>query len=156
MDEQANAYWTYGVDSMKRDGILAEGTSIDKIVFNFLNKSMRDKRNTDASGRALNKDGTVSKVQPAKRFHREPVYRFDNCRPQVMGRAIAHLKELQQARAGNVAILKAADKFTCKFCSYRDVCELHETGQDFGMLLRHSYSQWDPYDAHVIVEEERQ
>jgi hypothetical protein len=156
LDEQANAYYTFGVDAMKRDGLLRDDASISTLLFNFLVKKMPDERPTDAEGRALNKDGSVSMRQPSVRYHREPVYRNDNCREQVMNRAIDQFIEMQLAREGEVPILKTPDRFSCGFCAYRDPCELHEIGEDYQEFIRLMYKTWSPYDAHVVYAEETQ
>jgi hypothetical protein len=156
LDEQANAYYTFGVDALKQEGLLAEDASISQILFNFLVKKLPDERPVDADGRSLNKDGSVSMRQPTARYHREPVYRNDNCREQVMNRAIDQFIEMQDARAGHVAILKTTGPFSCNMCVYRDPCELHEIGEDYQEFLRLMYKQWNPYDAHVVYAEETQ
>ena len=40
----------------------------------------------------------------------------------------------------------------CKFCEFRDMCELHETGNDWEMFKEATYGNWDPYSDHEIIE----
>jgi hypothetical protein len=37
----------------------------------------------------------------------------------------------------------------CGWCQWRDLCELHEQGDDWKELRRVATKKWDPYKDHV-------
>lgn len=55
MDEQAGAYWTFGVDWLYEQGILLPRQNLRGIVFNYLRKAALDSRPTNDLGQSLNK-----------------------------------------------------------------------------------------------------
>lgn len=55
LDEQAGAYWTFGVDWLRQEGLLKPSQKLEAILFNFLRKAKRDTRPQNADGHYLNK-----------------------------------------------------------------------------------------------------
>jgi hypothetical protein len=159
LDEQAGAYWTYGPAYMSRTGRFTDVQDIDCVLYNFLRKAKPNPEKTyDAEGRVLNKDGSVSKVQPAPYFAREPVFRGSADRRNVHRRVLQQLTEIQGAREGRVAVYKIPGPLhnpNCRGCPFRDMCELHETGNDWRSMAKIMYEGWDPYDAHELESGER-
>lgn len=136
MDDQSSGYWTYGYDWIIEKGILKPGQPLMGIEFSFARKAVRDERPKNEKGQYLNKDGTVSKVQPSPFFLRQPSYRGEAERNFTRHRVAAELREIQMVKAGDLSILKTPDKMHCKFCDVRDICELHETGSDWEEMMR--------------------
>lgn len=158
LDQQASAYWTWGVDWLIEQGIIAdrEMESLDGFVYTYLRKAMRDERPQDESGQYLNKDGSISKKQPAPYFHRELVYRSRAEREITRARAIVEIKRMIELRAGPASErFKAPGWMTCKFCPFVDPCEIHEMGQDYQAILDGAYDKWEPYTPHEIELEGR-
>src|SRR5215472_12680284 len=75
LDNQAGSYFAVATIVLREQGIIGPKDTIDAIMYNFLRKSRPDQRQRDDRGRYLNKDGSVSKRQPAKAFVREYVDR---------------------------------------------------------------------------------
>jgi hypothetical protein len=94
--------------------------------------------------------GEVSKDQPAPRFHRERVYRDEPDRESVRARVLEELREMRLIRAGKLSAYKNPGAMTCPMCSYRDICELEESGHDWREMARLTMTTWDPYEAHEI------
>lgn len=158
MDDQATAYWTWGVDSLIADGILKpkDQQALDGMLYTYLRKGKPDPRPTNADGYCLNKDGTVSKSQPSPLFHRELVYRSEANRERARERASAEAIEMAAVRQGRMAVYKtpgSGPQSHCNWCGYRDLCELHESGADWEGLRDVTMTQWDPYGDHEIEEE---
>lgn len=154
-DEQAGTYWTYAPKWLWRMGILEEGVWPTHILYTFLRKAMPDERKKDELGRALNLDGSVSKKQPAKMFERQPVYRDAADRKAMHKRIVAEAIEMELVKRGDLDSYKNPGPLympNCRGCPFRDPCELHETGGDWQAMLRSAYQEWNPYDAHEIVE----
>jgi Zierdtviridae exonuclease len=151
LDEQAGAYWTYGVEWLYKNGLLKPDQRLAGMYFNFLRKAKKDDRRRNADGHYLNLDGTVSKQQPAPYFHRQPVYRDEFDRQQVRRRVLDEMRDMVAVRTGKTAAYKSPSQMNCGGCGYKDVCELHETGQDWSELMKHTMVTWSPY-AWVEVE----
>lgn len=101
--------------------------------------------------------GETSKDQPAKRFHREIVYRGQADREAARARVVEEFLEMQAVKAGLLPYRKTPGSsypsLQCKACSVRDMCETDEAGQDWEETRDLIMTSWNPYDAHEIVEE---
>lgn len=158
LDEQGTAYWTWGVDHLINKKLLKERQlrELDGMLYTFLRKAKRDGREQNAQGLYLNQDGSISKKQPPPMFHRELVYRSEVERTKARERAVIEVLLMMAHRRGVLPIYKTPETGQmghCGFCPVRDLCELHESGDDWGLLLRSTMREWDPYDAHEIEEE---
>lgn len=158
LDEQATAYWTWGVDYLIAKGIIKprQVEHLDGMLYTFLRKAKRDPRPTNAQGQYLNKDGSVSKNQPPDYFHREIVYRSQADRDAARARAIQEFVNMERIKQGDDVAYKTPSTGAmghCNWCGYRDICELHETGADWESLRDATMTEWDPYAAHEIEEE---
>lgn len=149
LDEQGGSYWAFAPDFLQSEGILDEDEEMDFILYNFLKKTMPDKRPTDREGRSLNLDGTVSKKQPAPRFRRELVYKSAPARANVMRRARQDAREIRKARDGKLALTKSPGEH-CNWCQFKDMCEVHEDGSDWQSIKRAMYVPWSPYEVHDV------
>ena len=158
MDEQAGAYWTYAPKWLQRQGILKPGQMPTHIMYNFLRKWAPDPdQKYDPMGRKLNKDGTVSKQQPAAAFKRWPVYRDRTDRENVHQRVLDEFTDMYLIRDGSPThkVYKNPGPLfmpNCRGCGYRDMCELHETGNDWEAMRDASMQSWAPYAAHELPE----
>jgi Zierdtviridae exonuclease len=157
MNEQASAYWTHAVPWMRDQGIINSKVFDDMsgLYFNFLRRARRDTRPQNALGQYLNQDGSVSKKQPADRFHREPTYRSEGDRARQLQRSLDDYQEITMVQNGELPVVKSPGPFTCGMCGWLDVCELHETGADWQTLLAGITEEWDPYDEHEIRYDEQ-
>lgn len=157
LDEQATAYWTWGVDWLLKKGVIKPKQQLDGMLYTFLKKAWEDERPRNAQGQCLNKDGSVSQKQPTKRFHRDIVYRDREQCERARIRAIHQVMEMYQRRTGGLPIYKTPGTGfphqQCKACAFFDLCDLDEIGQDYRQLEKVAYKDWDPYDAHEIAEE---
>ena len=155
MDEQVGAYWTYGPRWLRLKGILKPGENLDGILYNWLRKAAPKPEDAlDDFGRKLNKDGSISKRQPPKYFHRRNTQRGLAEAEAVKKRVWKQVRDMEEARNDMEMIYKnPGPQFmpNCKFCSFRDMCELHETGNDFESF-KTIYVTWSPYSAHERAE----
>jgi PD-(D/E)XK nuclease superfamily len=156
MDEQVGAYWTYGPRWLRLKGFLKSGERLDGIIYNWLRKAKApDPDELDDMGRKLNKDGSVSKRQPPPYFARQLTFRGDIEAERVKQRVRQEISDMLEARGDPLRVYKnPGPSFfpNCKFCSFRDMCELHETGNDWEAFKKAAFVNWDPYDAHERVE----
>lgn len=177
LDEQAGAYWAIAPlwlhesapaalqakiarrlralpPSVRKHVVNDDGQlRFDGILYDFMRKGLPDERPTNAEGHYLNKDGSVSKIQPAPLFHRETVYRDAADRERVLERVWQDAVEIGEVRAGLMALKKSPDFFHCQMCSYKDICELHETGSDWEAMAKSTMTTWNPYSAHALEDD---
>jgi hypothetical protein len=157
LNEQIGAYWTYGPRWLRLKGILKDDEVIDGIVVNWLRKSIKDPdASWDDHGRRLNKDGSISKRQPPPYFDRQTTFRGAVEAERVKARVKDQIWDMLVARwepEHNVYKNPGPQfKPNCSFCQFRDMCELHETGNDFEAFKEAAFGTWDPYDAHNRIE----
>lgn len=103
--------------------------------------------------------GEVSKVQQTALFQREPIYRSRHDRERVHQRVIAQFEEMQACLNGGFdRVYKIPGPWYnphCRGCPFRDMCELHETGNDWIAMKEATMEGWDPYEQHEIEHDER-
>lgn len=129
----------------------------DGILYDHIRKGIpNDDRPQNAEGQCLNKDGSVSKQQPAKTFHREPIYRDQAERANVIQRIYEDALEIGLVRSGEMRLKKSPDRFHCQMCAFKDVCELHESGLDWQAMAKATMTTWDPFDAHEAAIEAKE
>jgi hypothetical protein len=155
LDEQATAYWTWGVDFLIKEGLLKEREieMLAGMVYTMLKKAKKDPRPRNAQGHCLNKDGSVSQKQPTKLFHREVVHRSEADREHARVRAIQEVSDMIAVKSGRSAVYKNPDTGSmghCGYCPVRDLCELHEAGANWEDLRDVSMTTWEPYASHEI------
>lgn len=154
LDEQAGAYWAFApewVTHLINEGLVKKrrGLDMDFIMYNFLRKAARDPRKRDDEGRYLNKDGKISKVQPAPYFQRVKVYRSAEDRVSVMKRIRQEAWEMRMVREGKLPVYKNPSSSYpdrhCTSCPFYEICELEETGSDWRSVADSMYDRMDQY-----------
>lgn len=152
LDEQAGSYWAFAPLVLAKLGKIKPGQDIDFILYNHLRKAMADDRPKDSMGRALNKDGSVSKRQSPALFDRTKVYRDTADRENLMERVRQQASEMNLVREGVLQAWKNPSATypnqQCLGCQFNDICELHETGRQWEELARFTMTTWDPYEDH--------
>lgn len=168
LDEQASMYWTFAPGWLRRQGILKEGEDIDHILYTFLRKAVPNRDyHFDSEGRKLNKDGSVSKVQPSAYFVRVPVYRDRADKASFYERLVAQSADMyimsaavnawQEDGRRDLPALVYKNPGTmffpnCRGCPVRESCEVHESGGDWQAVLDQITVPWDGYEAHELAE----
>jgi hypothetical protein len=155
MDDQAGAYWSYGVEGLIARKLMARNTRLTGMLFNFMRKGLPDERPYKIQNKRkihLNKDGTVSKRQPPPYFVRIPILRDEYDREYAQVRAEEDYARIEAVRDGRIPPLKKPGQFTCTMCGVRDICELHETGNDWRGMAAQMMEPHDHYAQHEIEE----
>lgn len=147
LDEQSGTYWTYGPGYLRHTGQIAEDDELEFITFNRLRKAFKDQRPTNAEGHALNKDGTVSKKQPAPLFKRSSVFRSAADANILDKRIQAVHAEMVMIRNKKLSVYKSPGRH-CGYCEFRHVCEIHENGGDYKEMFKQMFTKWSPYEDH--------
>lgn len=149
LDDQAGSYWAVASQVLAHSGAMKEGEAIEAITYNFLRKSLPDERERNTEGKYLNKNGTVSKVQPAPLFLREEVYRSPRERASQIERIANEARWMNVIRSGKAPPLKTPTRDCSWDCAFYEMCMLHERGGDDWKQYRHSmFNVRDPYADH--------
>lgn len=148
LDDQAGSYWMVATNVLRQLKLIGPKEQIEGIRYNFLRKALPDDRPTNAEGMYLNRDGSVSKVQPSPLFHREDVFRFPGERQTQLARIKDESTEMALVKAGVLPVTKNPTK-DCRWdCPFFNMCQLHEAGDDWQDYKELMYTVEDPYSQH--------
>lgn len=154
LDEQPGSYWAFAPDFLRSVGVLKANQKLRGIDFFYMRKALRDQRPRNKDGHYLNKDGSVSKQQPAPYFKLVPTKRSEAEKQALIRRVIAEAREHRLVRADKLESYKNPGQMNCPSCGVKDICELHESGQDWEAMLEATLVPWDPYAEHEIRDSE--
>jgi len=148
LNKQAGGYLWVAPEILRDQGILGEDDYIDSIIFNCLKKQLPDPRPRDSKGRALNKDGSVSKRQPPELFYRYTSFREPEEAVRQARHVEAEARQMNLIRAGKLEPTKA-HKEDCLRCKLFDVCQLDEKDPEEAEIVLHDrMKRRDPYADH--------
>jgi PD-(D/E)XK nuclease superfamily len=147
LDDQAGTYPWVAKEVLVHKGIITRRDRVTGIIFNYAKKSPPDVRPKNSRGESLNKDGSVSKKQPAKRFER---YESPRSPKQIVQQARRVQEEaivMEKMRNGELPIYKKTN-YDCERCVLFDMCSLHEQGDDWEFYRDEMFKHRDPYADH--------
>jgi Zierdtviridae exonuclease len=148
LDDQAGAYFAVATIVLRDQGIIRPNEDIEGILYNFMRKSFPDERERNAQGAYLNKNGDVSKRQPAKAFLREIVDRTPREVSQQIRRLRDEMNMMNAMREGRIPVTKTITDM-CPYCPFFTMCKLHERGGNAWKEFRDaSFTVADPYVEH--------
>lgn len=152
LDDQAGSYWALADAQLHNDGKIKKNEHLAGVTYNFLRKAKPDARPINELGQALNKNGSVSKVQPAVNLLRYEVGRNGRERNTQIKRIVAEAKHMNAVRSGYLPLYKNPTKDCSWDCAFFQMCELHESGDDWEEFRDLGYHVEDPYHAHRETE----
>ena len=147
LDDQAGSYILVANDVLKELGIDAQITGI---MYNFLAKRKPTEKPRDSMGRYLNKDGSVSKVQPSPTLLREPVNRTRREKNKMLERIQNEGIQMEVFRTGELEPTKNPTKDCSWDCDFFELCQVDETGGDVEEFKRAVFRVEDPYMDHRL------
>lgn len=147
LDDQAGPYLTLATQYLRQLGLIGPKESVRGMIYNYLVKRKKDERPTNEHGQYLNKDGSVSKVQPVDPFLRHEVIRTSHARRKQIERIQGDALWMEAARNGSLPITKNVTK-DCNWCDFFELCRIDENGGDTDLLKRMAYKRHDPYADH--------
>jgi len=153
IDDQARPYGAMAELALKNAGIISKRDHVHGIMYNFLRKAVPDGRPTNAQGKYLNKDGTISKTQPPPYFVRHPVLLTTAAKKQSLRRLqaecalITATTNLLRKESDCWKYLPKTPHMSCpRFCQFFDMCVAHEDGTDITEMARTMFRRRNPYD----------
>jgi hypothetical protein len=150
LDDQASTYFAVAEIVLKYKGIMREDEHLDGIMYNYLRKATPDDRPKNEHGLALNKDGSVSKVQPGKLFERYPAWRSQKHRQKTLDHIKDEVELMQLYRMKKLNVTKTPRTDCSWDCAFYAMCQLHESGDDWREYRDAMYTRVDPYTDHRL------
>lgn len=145
IDDQNGGYLAIGTHELRQRGVIGPKEAVRVLVYNFLRKQMPDTRPRNQDGQYLNQDGSVSKKQPARYFHRERIERTAAERNQQIRRIGLEALHMKAVRAGKLPIIKNPRR-ECRWdCAFFDLCNVEESDGDIDFMKQQMFRQEDPY-----------
>jgi hypothetical protein len=153
IDDQARGLATMAEVVFRREGLLTADQRIAGVEYNFIRKAYSDKREQNAKGQYLNKDGTVSKRQPTPVLVRHRVElspRAKRISLQRINSEITRIATVTDAlRTGEISPLdidKTPHSSCEKLCDFFRPCVAEENGYDVREMFDLMYERRNPYD----------
>lgn len=146
LDNQAGAYYAVATIVLRDQGILGPKENIEGIRYNILRKAKPDKRERNAGGAYLNKNGEVSKRQPPAAFVREFVDRGPREVNSQLRRLVDEVTVMNKVRTGELPVTKTVTNM-CPNCPFFQMCVMHERGGSAWKDFRAThFTVQDPYE----------
>ncbi len=162
IDDQARPYGAMAERALRRMGLLPKGSVFRGIMYNFLRKAFPDDRLKNDKGQSLNKNGTVSKRQPAPLFKRHPVTMSRQAKILTLERIQSETMIVtglaQGLRSGKIdpdLLPKTPSKGCPRFCDYFPICEAEDAGTDITQMTKDMYYRRNPYDYDTVSTEDK-
>lgn len=137
----------------KKDALLEEYHRLDRPL---PSKSPKVDEMIADLGPAALQLGEISKVQDAPYFLRQLTFRGQAEAEAVKVRTFQQIREMLDVKADPDRLLykNPGPQFmpNCRFCGFRDMCELHEVGQNWEAARDALYKHWEPYADHELPE----
>jgi hypothetical protein len=153
IDDQARPYGAMAERALRQASVLGRKDALSGITYNFLRKAFPDQRLRDAEGNALNRNGTVSKKQPAPLFLRKEITLTAEAKRRTLQRLrretlkITAVAQEIRDRTLDPALLDKTPHHSCpKFCDYFAMCASEESGGDVTTFENTMYTRQNPYD----------
>lgn len=160
IDDQARPYGVLAERALKKAGLIEPSDRVAGVMYNFLRKALPDERETDAQGRYLNKNGTVSKKQPGAYFLRHPVTMTTQSKKVALRRIQTDVSLVttlaKSIRAGRIDpdnLPKTPSKSCPRFCDYFAICAAEDQGADIRGMVRDLFVVQDPYEYPETADE---
>lgn len=149
LDDQAGTYFAVSDTVLRADGTLGSKERVQGVLYNYLRKGKPDPRPKNDKGHYLNKDGSVSKSQPQKLYHREVIERNAGEVNKQLSRLRDDATLMQMMRDGRAPLIKNTT-FRCPSCRFFELCQLDEKGNQRAVkqYKRTAYTVQDPYADH--------
>lgn len=146
-DNQTGTYIAVSTGYLRAKGLIKPKEAVVGAIWNYLRKGKPDTRPTDDQGRCLNKDGSVSKVQPSPLFWREDLRRNKNNRLAQISRLADDAERIASVRTGLLPVTKSPGEH-CAWCDFKELCDVHEDGGDVEQFKHDVFRFEDPYADH--------
>lgn len=153
INDQGAPYAAMAERALKKSGVLGKRDEVKGVMYNFLRKQLPDLRPENAKGQKLNKDGSVSKKQPAPFFLRHPLILTREQKRRTLVRVATETQRIQATttalKSGHLDPddLQKTPHWSCpKHCDYWAMCIAEERGADIRFMEKTMFIRQDPYE----------
>lgn len=146
-DNQTGLYIAVSTGYLRKLGLIKSNEAVVGAIWNYLRKGKPDPRPKNALGQALNKDGSVSKDQRAPLFWRIDLRRNKANRLAQISRLADDAEHIAAVRNGVLPVTKHPGEH-CAWCSFKELCDVHEDGGDTEQFKKDAFRFEDPYADH--------
>jgi hypothetical protein len=147
-DRQTGGYWAVADNTLRAQGKIGPKERLQGIEYNFARKALPDGRPRDAKGLYLNKDGSISKVQPPPHFLRHTALRTPRERTAMLRHVWDEMDQMDDVISGKRQATKNPTVDCDWDCIFSDMCELHEAGADWREYADMMFVRQDPFADH--------
>lgn len=152
IDDQARPYGAMAGPALRKLGLIRSDVDFKGILYNFLRKALPDDRPRDAKGRALNRNGSVSKRQPPVNFQRIPVRMTGKAKLRTLHRVQSETvlitemtRGLREGRLTADGLPKTPHNSCPRTCQFWALCVAEEEGSDITGMEREMFVRRNPY-----------
>lgn len=152
IDDQARPYGAMAGPALRKLGLIRSDANFKGILYNFLRKALPDDRPRDGKGRALNRNGSVSKRQPPVNFQRVPVRMTRKAKLRTLHRVQSETvlitemtRGLREGRLTADGLPKTPHNSCPRTCQFWALCVAEEEGSDITSMEREMFVRRDPY-----------
>lgn len=152
IDDQARPYGAMAGPALRKLGLIRSDVDFKGILYNFLRKALPDDRPRDGKGRALNRNGSVSKRQPPVNFQRVPVRMTSRAKVVTLRRVQSETvlitemtRGLREGRLTADGLPKTPHNSCPRTCQFWALCVAEEEGSDITSMEREMFVRRDPY-----------
>lgn len=154
IDDQARPYGSMAERALRQSGLLKrfERYVFKGILYNFLRKALPDQRPTNAEGKYLNQNGSISKRQPPANFVREPITLTKASKVIALNRIAEETIRITKVTLAirnkelNPHHLPKTPHWSCpRHCDFWAMCRAEEEGADIRDMEKALYIRRDPY-----------
>jgi hypothetical protein len=149
LDDQASGYLMVAAQELRASKAISKSDQVRGVTYNFARKAFADERPRNEDGLYLNKDGSISKQQPAAYFLRHSVIRTVHERNTQLGHISAEALTMAAFDSGELPLYKNPTRDCSWDCPFYQMCVLHEAGgNDWQDLRDATFKVRDPYADH--------
>jgi len=168
LDDQARPYGAMAERALRNLGLIESAQGFKGILYNFLRKAVPDTRPTNADGKYLNQNGSVSKSQPPPLFVRKPITLTAKQKVITLRRVQAETIEITgvarrlRSNPQHAEWLQKTPHRSCpKTCDFFAMCVAEEEGTDITSMQEMMFFRRNHYlyeeehattDEHIVFE----
>jgi hypothetical protein len=148
IDSQNGGYLAIGTHQLRQEGIIGPKESVRDLIYNFVRKALPPDKPRNDFGEYLNKDGSVSKNQPAPFFERYVVTKTAAERNSQILHIGNEAMIMEKFRTGELPLYKNPTRDCTWDCPFFGLCQVDESGGNTEETKKALFRKEDPYTEY--------
>lgn len=145
LDSQNGGYLAIGTHQLRQEGLIGPKEAVRDLIYNFLRKARPPDKPRNRFGEYLNKDGSVSKAQPAPLFLRYVVSKTAAERNSQINHIGDETLAMQAFKTKKLNLYKNPTRDCAWDCSFFNLCQIDESQGNVEETKRALFKKEDPY-----------